>query len=74
MNNNNGSGKTADEFLDFIIDKARDEIDDAGEYMTWAAECSVPEHKEILTKIANEELGHQKMLIEILGNMARRAL
>ena len=57
--------------VDFLVSHIAEEANDAGTYMTWAAKCTDPKNKDTLNAIANQELQHQHMLVEILANMAR---
>ena len=58
--------------IDFLVSRINEESGDAGVYMEWASKCNDPKTKEVLNTIANQELHHQKMLIDILAGMAKK--
>ena len=58
--------------IDFLVTHINEESNDAGVYMEWASKCNEPKVKETLNTIANQELQHQKMLVDILANMAKK--
>jgi len=59
--------------IDFLTDKIFEESKDASSYMEHAASCSDATVTSTLNKIAEEELGHQKLLIKLLANIAKGA-
>ena len=61
------------DMIDFLVAQITEEAEDAGTYMEWAAKATDKTVKETLNNIGKQELGHQKMLIAILGNMAKEA-
>ena len=61
------------DMIDFLVAQINEEAEDAGKYMEWAAVATDKKTKDTLNEIGKQELGHQKMLIDILGNMAREA-
>lgn len=57
--------------IDFLTDKIFEESKDASSYTEHAASCSNSTVQATLNKIAEEELGHQKLLIKLLADIAK---
>lgn len=58
--------------IDFITDKIFEESKDATEYTEWASQCNNSNVKSTLLKIAEDETVHQKLLVKLLSDMAKR--
>lgn len=59
--------------VDFLTEKIFEESKDAGAYAENAALWNNLSAKSTLNKIADEEWQHQKMLIKLLGDIAKGA-
>lgn len=57
--------------IDFLTDKIFEESKDASTYLEHAASCNNTTISATLNKIAEEELGHQKLLIKLLADIAK---
>ena len=57
--------------IDFLTDKIFEESKDASVYLEHAASCNNTTITATLNKIAEEELGHQKLLIKLLADIAK---
>lgn len=57
--------------IDFLTEKIFEESSDANAYIEQASGCTNPSIKSILSKIAEDELGHQKMLVKALSDIAK---
>lgn len=57
--------------VDFLTEKIFEESKDAGAYAEHAAAYANTSVKSTLSKIADEEWVHQKMLIKLLGDIAK---
>lgn len=64
MNNNK------EKLIDFLTEKIFEESKDASAYTEQASIFS-SNVKTVLNKIAEEELGHQKLLIKLLADIAK---
>ena len=59
--------------VDFLTDKIFEESKDASAYVEHASEGYGAAVKSTLTKIADEEHQHEKLLIKLLGDLAKGA-
>ena len=57
--------------VDFLTEKIFEESKDAGAYIENASLYTMPTVRSTLNKIAEEEQMHQKMLIKLLGDIAK---
>lgn len=57
--------------IDFLTEKIFEESADANAYIEYSAGCQDSSIRSILSKIAEEELVHQKMLVKALSEMAK---
>lgn len=57
--------------VDFLTEKIFEESKDASAYVEHASAYMDPTVKSTLNKIADEEQQHQKMLIKLLGDIAK---
>lgn len=57
--------------VDFLTEKIFEESKDAGAYIENASLYAIPAVRSTLNKIAEEEQMHQKMLIKLLGDIAK---
>ena len=57
--------------VDFLTEKIFEESKDASTYVENATAWNNPTVKSTLNKIAEEEYVHQKMLIKLLGDIAK---
>lgn len=60
--------------IDFLTDKIFEESKDASTYLERAASCNNATITATLNKIAEEELGHQKLLIKLLADIAKNGI
>lgn len=60
------------DFIEFLVKTINEEAQDAGKYMQWAGACSDKACKDTLNEIGNQELLHQKKLIDLLATLAKK--
>lgn len=57
--------------IDFLTEKIFEEGADANIYIEHASSCGVANIKSTLSKIAEDELGHQRQLVKLLADIAK---
>ena len=62
------------EFINFLVKAINEEATDAGNYMQWAGACYDKTCKDTLNEIGNQELMHQKKLIDLLATLAKKGV
>jgi len=71
LNEKDGSNM---DFIEFLVKTINEEATDAGKYMQWAGACSDKACKDTLNEIGNQELTHQKKLIDLLATLAKKGV
>ena len=66
--------KNSMDFIEFLVKSINEEATDAGKYMQWAGACSDKTCKDTLNEIGNQELLHQKKLIDLLATLAKKGV
>lgn len=72
--NLNERNDVAMDFIEFLVKTINEEATDAGKYMQWAGACSDKTCKDTLNEIGNQELTHQKKLIDLLATLAKKGV
>lgn len=70
----NERGNSDMDFIEFLVKTINEEATDAGKYMQWAGACSDKTCKDTLNEIGNQELLHQKKLIDLLATLAKKGV
>lgn len=70
----NEKGDKNMDFIEFLVKSINEEATDAGKYMQWAGACYDKTCKDVLNEIGNQELTHQKKLIDLLAALAKKGV
>lgn len=72
--NLNERNDVAMDFIEFLVKAINEEASDAGKYMQWAGACQDKICKDTLNEIGNQELAHQRKLIDLLATLAKKGV